>query len=206
MVGKRDTDYRLHGVGINDAPEKISRIHPLHRCYQSWSDVLKRSYSKSLKAKRPTYAEVTCCNDWLRFTNFHSWWQDQEVPDHWELDKDIIGRDSKIYCPENCVYVEQALNCFTTETKSNMGKFPSGITYDKDYNNYRARCNSYHSGKRIHIGRFKTVEDAHYAYLEFKHNQALLWISEIESNNLYKRKDELCSALYERYKPINHGY
>ena len=206
MAGKRNYDYLLYGVGINDAPEKIAKGYPLHRCYQTWSDILKRSFSENLKNKRTTYRNVTCCDEWLRFTNFHSWWKEQEVPERWELDKDIIGRDSKIYCPENCVYIHPALNCFTTEVKSNKGEFPSGVTYEKDYGNYRTRCQSYHSGKRVHIGRFKTVKEAHYAYLEFKHGQALLWIEEIERNDLYKRKAELCEALYERYNPINHGY
>lgn len=144
----------VQGVGINDAGysvrPKSSRDKPCPY-YIRWADMLKRCYSEQFRKQRPTYENCTVCDEWVYFTNFKQWMQNQE----WEgnqLDKDILILDNKVYAPETCLFVPLVVNNFFKGLRTNA------VYYDIDRNKYRVSINN------KFIGRYDTEEQALLAY------------------------------------------
>ena len=97
----------IQGVGTNDAnyTVKISEDLPrlpngkrrrkvVWRCpyYSRWESMLSRVYSKNYHLRRPTYKGCSVCEEWLLFSNFKKWVDEQPCGD-WEnrhLDKDLL--------------------------------------------------------------------------------------------------------------------
>lgn len=165
---------KIYGVGINDA-EYVThyRIGGRElRCpfYNRWHDLLKRCFSIKFHEKNPTYKACILCHDWCVFSKFKQWmigqnWQNRQ------LDKDLLIPGNKIYAPDRCLFIPQALNKLVTVSLSSRGLYPIGVHYHKQNRKYVA---SIHLGDgQKYIGSFKTPEDAHKAYIEVKNNYIL---------------------------------
>ena len=92
--------------------------------------MLERSYSEKFKEKHPTYKDVTCCEEWLTFSNFKSWMEQQD----WEgkdLDKDLLVYQNKIYSPETCCFLSHKINTFLTTSAKIRGDQPIGVYWHK---------------------------------------------------------------------------
>lgn len=63
----------VFNVGIvgNKYPAKVDGKHTKE--YKIWHDVIARSFADKPKNKRPTYKNVTCCDEWLLYENFYEW-------------------------------------------------------------------------------------------------------------------------------------
>ena len=172
----------IAGFGVNDADYNVYRYSKLDgklewACpyYISWKGMVVRCYSEKALNKRPNYRGCSVCDDWVYFSNFKAWMEQQD----WEgkqLDKDILIPKNKVYSPETCVFVDQKVNAFITENKKNKGKCPVGVNYTKNMAtlNYRAECWSVVEKVNKKIGCFATPEEAHLAWLAFKLEQAYI--------------------------------
>lgn len=142
--------------------------------YQSWSAMLKRCFDKKTKDRCPTYRDVTCCKEWLCFENFYEWLHEQENfdkwlnGDKWALDKDIIYKGNKIYSPETCCLVPYNVNSLFVKCDATRGELPIGVSFDSKNGLYMARCQNPFERKLKTIGRYSTVEEAFYAYKNYK--------------------------------------
>lgn len=114
----------VYGVGFNDAGYVV-RHCPF---YKRWVLLLMRCYSEKEQIKKPYYIGCKVCDEWLTFSNFRDWMETQDWQGK-ELDKDIIAPGNKIYCPENCIFVTQAINSLLTVAKSNKGDLPVGVSF-----------------------------------------------------------------------------
>lgn len=196
MKGKIGKRKLIHGVGVNDSEVPVEsssrnsegKLINIYRCpfYNRWLAMLERCYSKTFKLKFPTYMDVTCCEEWLLFSNFKSWMEQQD----WEgkhLDKDLLVYQNKVYSPETCVFIPQELNSFLVRNDVNRGELPLGVTLCslihgiyQPSKKYAAYCG--HSltknGKRTScvLGRFYTKEDAHRAWQQEKMRLVLMHI------------------------------
>lgn len=168
-----------YGVGVNDADYVTQPIINEKKiacpAYGAWHEMLKRGFSKKYKEKFPTYKEVEVCEEWLTFSNFRKWWLENHV-DNYELDKDLLIMDNKIYSPRTCIYIPSWLNSFLTNCDS-KGECKTGV--HKVRNKYRAECQNQRTKNREHLGYFDTEEDAFQAWKTYK-------ISTVE-----ERKEEL---------------
>lgn len=129
----------VFGVGINDAQYKVyetTRINGrqvnLWSCpfYQAWAHMLRRCYSARVHAKWPTYVGCSVVTSWHSFLSFRSWMATQ----NWqglELDKDTLIAGNKIYSPETCIFITQALNCFLTDRGLARGNDPLGVQFNR---------------------------------------------------------------------------
>lgn len=130
MIDKRFSHRKpLYGVGINDAP-----YHTAKCCYyRKWQKLLERCYSNPYMKRKPSYREVTVCDEWLTFSNFRKWCiaQEKEVGDIslLELDKDLLGNGSKTYSPSTCCFLLKKVNMFI-QTQS-RGKYLMGVCMKK---------------------------------------------------------------------------
>ena len=195
----------VYGVGINDADyvvkvtqvigydgakrkQKTTWVCPYWR---KWSNMLMRCYSIKQQERQPTYRGCTVCEEWLIFSNFKRWMEKQ----NWEgkqLDKDILQRGNKIYCPELCVLVDVKINNFLLDRAKSRGLYPIGCSWSPDHKKFRASCQDAR-GRHMVLGLFDTELEAHKAWLAFKLEQAKILAAE-------QTDPRVAKALIERYK------
>lgn len=76
---------------------------------------------------------VTITEEWMEFSNFYNWVIDQTGWECYSLDKDIkqFRCRNKIYSPDTCIFVPQAINTMVN-TKEMNSCLPTGISYRND--------------------------------------------------------------------------
>lgn len=167
------------GVGIHKTKINNKDTHT----YSIWSGVLRRCYSEKSQEKRPTYKDVTVCEEWHNFQNFAQWVEENYNPETmqgWHLDKDILIKGNKIYSPETCCFVPLEINGMlkSTSLRNNTGII--GVSYNKKYDNYRTWLPKNKKGSR----NFKTPEEAFEKYKKTREEHikevANLWKDKIE--------------------------
>jgi len=163
---------RIFGLGINNLSENVYLYGKASKPYQTWKGMLERCYSSKCHSKRPTYIGCTVAPEWLYFSNFKKWY-DENYKEGFELDKDILVEGNKVYSPDTCRFVPQNINKLLNDN-SNARKSmqigivlrkPSKITRQKSIT-YQAQCSN-GFGKQL-TKTFKTVEEASAWYSETK--------------------------------------
>lgn len=164
------------------------------RCpfYDKWTSMLNRCYSEKHLAKHQSYRGCSVVVEWHRFSNFKAWMETQEWEGK-ELDKDILIPGNKIYGPDTCAFVDQKVNKFVNECAATRGKLPIGVDACKGA--FHARCKSVVTGKIVHLGRFKTTDEAYQAWLNFKLEQAYILAADLVDERVAK-------ALINKYKDL----
>ena len=108
----------------------------------------------------------------MYYENFYEWLHGQENFEKWAqlnngaVDKDIIVKNNKIYCPETCVLVPINVNNLFVKPQLIDNGYPIGVSYYLRDNNFEANCCIY--GKTKFLGRYSTVEEAFNVYKHFK--------------------------------------
>lgn len=171
---------KLHcGVGLNDADFVTQRLaytdengvyhkpwrHPV---YRAWEGLISRLYSEKVQLSNPSYVGKTMSEDWLKFTNFYYWAENQDYEGKC-LDKDILG-DGSHYSEETCCFVSRALNSVVV-----------GINEPVNHENLRGvvtklnRFQAKISEKKIskNLGSFKNKYEAYLVYCKAKLSLAL---------------------------------
>lgn len=198
------------GVGINDLRSLTSttieigeggkrRRKTTWRCpfYAVWVDMLKRGYSKNLKARYPSYIGVEVCDEWLTFSNFKRWMEQQDWAGK-QLDKDLLVRGNKIYSPTTCIFVSKQVNTFLLECTAARGLYLIGVSWHSRDHKFTARCQNPFSGKRESLGYFDSEQDAHQAWLAKKLEHAT-------KLSLLQEDERVAAALVERYTHYAQG-
>ena len=93
--------------------------------------MIERCYSKKSHKKRPTYIGCKVHKEWLYFSNFKKWF-DENYIEGYELDKDILFKGNKWYCTDTCAFVPKEINSLFTKHDSKRGNFPIGVSYKKE--------------------------------------------------------------------------
>ena len=161
-VVRGDLKHAIYGVGFCDVKYSVNLDNgSIMPSYNTWHDMLKRCYSEKLHKKEPAYIGCSVCDEWKYFSNFKDWF-DSNYVEGYALDKDILVKGNKVYSPETCCFVPKGLNSLLTNRKNHRGKYPLGVSKASYSDNYEAAV--YKNGKRVHIGTFKTIEEAFNAY------------------------------------------
>lgn len=165
----------IHDIGINDAWYMVymtlNGVQLICPYYRVWINMFERCYSKSALTKRPSYIGCSVAKEWHSFTAFRAWMEKQDWQGK-QLDKDILAINNKVYSSKTCVFVTQEINALLTHTKLNNGKYPIGVSFLKDRNKFHASCPV--NGKRKHLGRFDTENEASNAYKKAKREDILM--------------------------------
>lgn len=117
-------------------------------------------------------AYIGCQNIFKDFQTFASWCQTQhgytnkeENGNHWSIDKDIFFPGNKVYSPDTCCFVPNAVNGIFISRDRDRGPYPLGVHLEIKSGKYVAQC----SGRSPRfIGRFLTEASAHAAWQEAK--------------------------------------
>lgn len=180
MAGPRKP---LYGVGINDADYFTQKEHRpdgskgrwICPFYSRWCGMLERVYSKNNRARYPTSEGNSVSNDWLYFTSFKFWMEEQP----WDrgelhLDKDILFLGNKHYSKETCAFIPHYLNSLLLRRQRFRGEYPLGVTRRSGKNNYKrpliAQLNILVDGvqKHVGLGYFSDPLEAHKAWQRAK--------------------------------------
>ena len=190
---------KVYGVGINDADYNVYEYELGKRVwvcpfYRTWNSVLERCYSERHHAIKPTYKDCTVCDEWLIFSNFKAWMEQQD----WEgkqLDKDLLKVGNKTYCPQWCIFVHRKINSFVTDRGNDRGEHMIGVHLYKDKGKFGSFIRNTFTGKLEYLGLFTDELEAHLAWKTRKHQLAC----ELADSDLVT-DERLAEALRTRYK------
>lgn len=163
----------IYGVGYIGEGEYLPSVNCKDtKEYQLWANMLKRCYSiKNKRYHRYGGRGVTVCREWHNYQNFADWVVKQPNfgKEGFQLDKDLRIKDSKEYSPDTCSFVPQNINSLLVSCNKRRGKFPVGITLDKNSNKFRSECHN-GIGTRTYLGIYLSIEEAFQVYKEYKEN------------------------------------
>ena len=138
---------------------------------------------------------VTVCDSWLNYQNFARWWEENYLGEEYDLDKDVINKNSKQYNPENCCFLPREINTALTSRRRERGDLPIGVRIKEGA--IIAQIN--YMGSKKHLGTFKTIEEAFQAYKKEK-EKCLKEYADKYKNKLPKK---VYDALYSYKVDIN---
>lgn len=165
----RDNEaFPVYNVGVMDIPNELRRCQPNPQEYSIWNGVRQRCYNENNRDKLPYMMDVGMSDNFKLYSYFKEWCHKQIGfnEDNWQLDKDILSKDNKVYSENTCCFVPPEINCAVTNNKSVRGQFPQGVIYNCTKTRYRARIQR--GDKWESLGTYDTPEEAFYAYKPVK--------------------------------------
>lgn len=163
--------------------------------YKSWSHMITRCYDTKYSDKFPTYVGCKVDEYFHNFQNFAEWYYNNIwIHDGKSyLDKDILIKGNKTYSPNNCILVDNNINCMFTKNYAKRGKYPIGVSIDKRYGSIRAYI--YTEDNKRSMKYCKSIDEAFMLYKNSKER----YIKRVADN--YKSKypnfpNKLYEALY----------
>lgn len=188
-VGVNDSNYKTSKEIIVAGKRKMVWVCPF---YLKWKSMITRCYSPKSITLKPTYEVCSVAPEWHYFMTFRAWMETQD----WEgksLDKDILFPGNKIYGPETCVFIDQRVNTFLTDSKAARGEWPIGVSFNKVKLKFEAYGYDSASLRRKYLGSFNCPDEAHKTWLSHKILQAHALAAQ--------QKDErVATALINRYE------
>lgn len=174
----------VEGVGINDSEHPVVRYVKQESgkqklvwfCpfYRKWVGMIQRCYNEKEIKRRPTYIDCVVCEEWLTFSNFKAWMEQQD----WEgkhLDKDLLVEGNRVYSPHACAFITPETNRFLTDSSASRGELPIGVSWNKTANKYQSQGRV--DNKPVCFGYFDTPEEAHFVWKKEKHKRAVVLAS-----------------------------
>jgi len=115
-----------------------------------WNNIKERcTVGGATQNREPTY--VGCINSFTNFQEFTEWHIKQVGYGlGYQLDADILKKDTKEYSESKCVLIPPALNKFLQTTETRRGPWPQGISKTKD--KLQVRCDT--NQTRCNLGYF----------------------------------------------------
>lgn len=156
---------KVWGHGINDADYEVQPSlgngkQGMCPIYDRWVGMLRRCYSDNYKSKNETYKDVVCCDEWLLFSNFKCWMEQQKWEDR-QLDKDLLVYRNEVYSPTLCLFVPKEINTFLIKSDKSRGIYPLGVSFYKKRGNFIAGGNDSIRRMPTTFGYANTPEEAH---------------------------------------------
>ena len=187
----------VFNIGINDADYtvglKVKGKQVWCHFYRTWKNMLKRCYDRKTLTNQPTYIGCTVCDEWLTFSNFKAWMENQDWVGK-QLDKDLLFTGNKIYSKNTCVFVNDVVNGFVTDCRASRGRYPIGVSLDKRWGKFRARVRNPFTEKQEWLGSFVCPNQAHQVWRKRKYEYACQ-LADLQED------PRVAKALMDRYAP-----
>lgn len=167
------------GVGYNSVGDHQNRRGGRYtKAYQVWLAMLNRCYDKKTQKRQPTYIGCTVDDRWHDFQDFADWFYSHPYSDMgYQLDKDILVVNNKVYGPDTCCFVPRQLNNLLTNNAAKRGDYPQGVSFYKPKSKYTANISI--NSKPVCLGYFDYPQEARQAYVVRKEayvkEKALEW-------------------------------
>lgn len=174
---------KVYGMGVVGEGDFSSASHPY--LYNLWRGILERCSGISSRKDLESYKEVGVSDYFKNFQNFASWAILQKgYNSDFDLDKDLLSKDCKIYSEDTCVFIPHALNIVIANCgkKEKISGLPTGVRILKS-GSIQARCRM--DGRLVHLGTFCNIDDAAIAYKIAKKKEIVrladVWKDEIDT-------------------------
>jgi hypothetical protein len=206
----RKSNKLVYGVGVYDSEEltatyiaqqdgSYKRVQS-NRCYDIWRSMIQRCYSGESKF----YGEVEVCTEWYSYSNFNKWYYEQQEQQgdlsHYDLDKDLINGTTKLYSPENCVFIPDWLNLQLIERGKRRGQYPLGVCKYKK--GYISNIGDGSGVTKKYLGYYKTPEDAHSAWQIAKISKLEDSIIRLQNYSFGENTSKIYQAIIKRINMI----
>lgn len=132
------------------------------RGYQKWANMIQRCYYDKVHEYKPYYAPCTVCEEWLNFSNFKVWYDENNIAGKkFDLDKDILVQGNTEYAPDTCALVSHYTNTIfeSRSIKNNIVENSKTGMFDVSMSLL---------GKKMNVGSFGTKEMAQKELFEYK--------------------------------------
>lgn len=133
-TGKIKYPYHKSVYGTGYLGEGIYSKSTHKDIYDRLNNMLERCYSNKFHKIQPTYKGVTVCDDWHNFQVFAKWYEKYYPKDgnRYELDKDLLSRDNKIYSSQTCLFIDRPLNKFMANVRKDNTSGYTGVCWCKN--------------------------------------------------------------------------
>lgn len=139
--------------------------------YNKWTGIINRCYNKTNSNFKNYGAKNVIVNEhWHNFQNFAEWFEENWkswMDATWDLDKDISGKDIRVYSTDNCFIVPKEINNCFIKIHNRKSLYPVGIR--KLGNKFIASCGI--EGKQKEVGKSTILTEAFNAYKEAKEKE-----------------------------------
>lgn len=176
----------IYGVGYLGLGEFKTHITTstkvISKEYNVWRGMIRRCYDEEKLKQFPSYRDCSVHPEWHNFQNFAKWYTSHKYYDtDYELDKDLLVPNNRIYTPDTCTLIPKELNLLFLEGAQSKTGLPLGITMSSDGSNrFQVRLSM--NGKRKHIGYYHCIEKAKHAYMVAKTNHVESKINEFTNS------------------------
>ena len=152
------------------------------------------------RTKRTWYADVVICEEWMKNKQvFIKWFREHYYEIEGALmivDKDLFGRNSRMYSPETACILPQNINAILSNLnryrfldKETGVRLPLAVYYDKHSNKYFSRIQYCGTNRAVQLSYHDTMEAAFEEY-RFEKKQDIKRIAD-------KYKNDLPARIYE---------
>ena len=154
----------IYGIGFNSKRRHKTWVGGKRTlAYAAWHSMLERCYSPRCQMKRPTYIGCTVASVWHDFQDFADWFEGHKYSNcGYQLDKDLLAPNNKIYSPKTCCFVPSELNSLLINSAAARGKYPQGVHLHKSVRKYASQLKI--NGHKKHLGYFDCPNEAYQAY------------------------------------------
>jgi len=123
--------------------------------YRKWLKITYRCYCPTDTSYKWYGGKgVTVSEEWLNFQNFAKWYEDN-YREGFEIDKDLLSKDSKLYSKDTCVFIPRSINSFLAKS----GRSNPCIT-ETPVGNFSVQVNDSLSDGLRYVGTFESLEEA----------------------------------------------
>lgn len=180
----RRSVYGAGYLGVGKYMSSVNGIESL--AYQYWKRVLERNFCSKKQLVNPSYIDCSVSEEFTCYQDFAKWFEEQPFFERgWEIDKDLLLKGNKIYSPENCCLIPREINGSLNNKRKSNSHLPIGVS-NNGSGKYTSKRNF--GGLQKHLGTFKTIEEAFFAYKTEKES----YIKELA----YKWKDQIDPRAY----------
>lgn len=157
-----------------------------------WHAMRQRCGVGGTKKPKSGYSDCSISENFLNFQYFAEWCQPQIAygREGYELDKDILVLNNRVYSENHCVFIPQELNSFLCVNSGPVSDLPKGVTRCKD--KYMARLAAVG-----YLGVYATPEQASMVYQNARNKELFKWLVRLQSGEFLVDK-KVITALIER--------
>lgn len=175
----------IYGVGYNSrGKHQVKKDGKNTAAYSVWQSMLRRCYCPKHQETHPTYIGCAVAKHWHDFQGFADWYVSHKYSGlGYQLDKDVLNTNNRMYSPETCCLLPKELNMLFTDSSATRGDLPQGVYFDKHKSRYVSRLRI--GGKSSYLGSFDCPNKAYQAYkiakVDHVKAMALKWQHKIDS-------------------------
>lgn len=158
-----------YGVGFLGVGRHLSILNGNKtKAVITWEGMLQRCYCPRYQKYKPTYKGCSVHPDWHNFQVFAEWYNNQEYNgEGYQLDKDILYPENKIYSKDTCCLVPREVNSLVSIKRSKYGSnLPTGVHYVKSRKKYTTSVGTGEDRRRF--GHYDCPYEAHKIYVREK--------------------------------------